>query len=84
MADRKTTVIPPADGESRMGASQEGIQGILYVPSQGGAGKGSILALDGIDASGVVTTWYFYVTSGGQLRVGSIIPTSTETGGGAV
>jgi hypothetical protein len=84
MADRKETVIPPVDGETRFNTGSVGTEGALYAGSTGGANQGSVLALDGISSAGVVTTWYFFVTSAGVLRVSSTYPTNTETGGSAV
>lgn len=83
MADRKNT-IPPADGETRLGATLPGAQGGLYVQSGNAASLGSWLALDGVDSNGAATTWYLFVTSAGVLRISSTIPTNTESDGSAV
>jgi hypothetical protein len=83
MADRDAT-IQTTDGETRHGGQAAGVQGTFYQASKGGANLGSVLALDGISAAGVTTTWYFFVTSAGVLRVSSTYPTNTETGGSAV
>ena len=83
MADRDAT-LPTLEGETRFGGQAPGIQGTLYQASQGAANLGSVLALDGISSLGVTTTWYFFVTSAGVLRVASTYPTNTETGGAAV
>lgn len=84
MADRDATIIP-SDGETRFaGGAAPSVQGTLYQVSKGGAGLGSVLALDGISAAGVTTTWYFFVTSAGVLRVSSTYPTNTESDGSAV
>jgi hypothetical protein len=81
MADRKVSV--PVDGETRFGG-ERGLQGGFYITSEGGASKGSVLALDGISAAGAVTTWYLFVTSAGVLRISNTYPTDTELGGSAV
>lgn len=83
MADRDAT-LPTTEGETRFGGQAPGVQGTLYQASQGAAGLGSVLALDGISAAGVTTTWYFFVTSAGVLRVSSTYPTNTESDGSAV
>ena len=82
MANRQNA--PTIEGESRLGSERPGIQGTFYVQSNGGANKGTVLALDGISAAGAVTTWYLFVTSAGVLRIASTYPTNTETGGSAV
>lgn len=82
MADYADTI--PPEGETRSGSSRAGLQGGFYVVSEGGAGQGSVLALDGISAAGVTTTWYLFVTSAGVLRISSTYPTDTETSGSAV
>lgn len=82
MADRKQTI--PAEGETRFGGERPSIQGTFYIPSNGGALKGSVLAMDGIDTNGACTTWYFFVTAAGVMRVSSTYPTDTETDGSAV
>ncbi len=84
MADRDATTTP-LEGETRLpGGAAPGVQGTFYVPSKGAAGKGSVWVMDGISALGVTTTWYFFVTAAGVLRVSSVYPTDTETGGNAV
>ncbi len=84
MAFRDTTIIP-VEGETRIaGGAAPGVAGTLYTASHGAANHGSVLALDGVSSAGVTTTWYFFVTSAGVLRVSSTFPTNTETGGGAV
>lgn len=83
MADYKNTT-PPPEGETRFGATRPGLQGGFYIQSDGGAGKGTVLALDGISVAGVTTTWYLFVTSAGVLRIASTYPTDTETSGSAV
>jgi hypothetical protein len=84
MADRDATIIP-VEGETRIGGgAAPGIQGTLYAPTKGGAGLGSVFALDGVSSLGVTTTWYFFVTSAGVLRVSSTYPTNTESDGSAV
>ena len=83
MADRDATTTP-IDGETRHGSQAPGVQGTFYQASKGAASKGSVLALDGISSAGVTTTWYFFVTSAGVLRVSSTYPTNTESDGSAV
>lgn len=83
MADRDATILP-TEGETRFGGQAPGVQGTLYQASKGGANLGSVFALDGISAAGVTTTWYFFVTSAGVLRVSSTYPTNTESDGSAV
>jgi hypothetical protein len=83
MPDRDA-LTTPSDGETRFGSQAPGVQGTLYQASKGAAGKGSVLALDGISAAGATTTWYFFVTAAGVLRRASTYPTDTETDGTAV
>jgi hypothetical protein len=99
MADRKTAVIPPATGETRTGSTKEGAQGVLYVQTGNAIARtlnngqtipakapllGSVLALDGVDATGLAVTWYYFTTSAGVLRRASTMPTNTESDGSAV
>lgn len=78
MADRKATT--PAEGETRFGAVRAGQQGVFYIPSGNKASTGSVLALDAIDSAGACTTIYLWVSSDGDLRTGTTLPTDTEAG----
>lgn len=88
-----------ATGETRTGATIDGAQGGLYVQTGNAVARtlnngqvipakapllGSWLALDGVDALGAATTWYYFTTSAGVLKRSSTVPTDTETGGTAV
>lgn len=77
------------DRDRRVGTSSVGgrvDQGVHHIKaaanSAGGgvANKGSVLALDGVDGSGVITTWYFYTDNAGMLRRASTFPADTNTG----
>lgn len=82
MAHRLVTTERPVEGETRFGSARG--QGALYITSKATAVLGSVLALDGVSAGGVATTYYFFTTSAGVLRVSSTFPTNTETDGSAV
>lgn len=84
MAFRYAAQPRPEAGETRYGSDRAGVQGGMYVESNGGASLGSWLALDGISAAGAGTTWYLFVTSAGVLRIANARPTNTETDGSAV
>ena len=88
-----------ATGETRTGSTKDGAQGGLYVQTGNAAARtlndgtvipaqcenlGSWFALDGVDASGVAKTYYFFVTTAGVLRVSDTVPTNTNSDGSAV
>lgn len=76
-------------GTSRIGAPGRQAQGVLHVcgptdrSGTGVANKPGILALDAVDDSNVVTTFYIWVDHTGDLRIGSTFPTNQD-GDGAV
>lgn len=97
MADRN--LIQPADGETRTGTAAPGIQGGLFVADGNAAvltlnngqtvgpelaNKGSWIALQAVDSAGAGTTFYFFVTTAGVLKVSSTLPTNTNSDGSAV
>ena len=68
------------DDYTSVGADvKTGKPGIFHVksidPSLGG-----VLALDGVDSSGNVTTVFIWVSTSGKLRIGTTLPTDTESG----
>jgi hypothetical protein len=67
MANRHAT--RPEDGETRLGTDRDGIRGALYVQSNGGADKPSVILLDSCDSSGTVKTWAFWIDNTGDARI---------------
>ena len=79
----------PVDGEMRHGPSNDNVtgQGIFYTESGGpstdvgGAGRGSVHAFDARSAAGVITTFYLWFDTSGNLRGSTTFPVSTESNG---
>jgi hypothetical protein len=80
--------VRPIEGETRFGPRRQGKRGMLYIVSGDGArtarasdsGRGSVLALDAVASTGVITTVYLWASSDGKLRTGTTYPTDTESG----
>ena len=79
MADRQTTI--PVEGETRLGSDRDGQQGIVFVATNAGADKPSILALDAVGAAGARTTYYLWVDRTGDLRISATVPTDEDANG---
>lgn len=74
------TVYAPNEGETRNAPGDvPGVQGCYYIDTGaetrltdgariGVPGQGSVLAMDSVDANGLVQTWLFFVDSSGNLR----------------
>ena len=77
-------------GQSTFGGGGRQEQGVVHIQAGtdnagvGVAGKGAVLAIDGVGPAGAVTTHYFFVTAAGVLRVASAFPADTESDGSAV
>ena len=74
----------PIEGESRIGDGRPNIRGLFYVEARDAPGLGSVLALDAVDNTGVISTWYLFIASDGDLRVSETFPTNTNTDGTVV
>jgi hypothetical protein len=77
MANRSTANA--LEGETRVGANNPGVQGVLTVES-GKPSLGSVLCLQSVTSAGVVADVYLWVSSNGKLRSSTTFPTDTEAG----
>lgn len=71
------------DNITTIGSDTSPGQTILYIQTPALGEMPAILAMDAVTAAGVRTTYYLWVDSTGDLRIGTALPTN-EDGDGSV
>lgn len=74
----------PARVAGKTNLGNRRVQGTVHVETVGTADKPGLLALDSVADTGVVTTYYLWVDSTGDLRILNAVPTDQDADGDVV